>query len=388
MKLSSSKEKNSYNEFLFKPNDDILRTPLIDGSNLPLMEHCVSLGALKGDSFFPSGTGTFIAPYLIVSAKHVITDFWSKFTSLPFKNDGEMPFSILAAQFPKGKPPIVWIVDCVSFNADTDIVYLKVSPYINADRYKFHSFPTIQFNPPKEGSKLICFGYNKTTGTIKNKIIRLRAAASISQGTVTQVFGERLDSSMKPFPVLVTDAKIDGGMSGGPCFNEKGQLCGVNTSGWTFASSDEIPISYVSLIWASVGIKIKATFIKSKQLSLKDEYRIFDLCKAGYVNSLSYDQIIFSPNRGHISLAHDGPHFKRMITYELKEEYYNSLLFLKKYYKLKGIERPIDNSIAKFLLFRIVKKIFFKLIRPFNMRRLNKKIAVLTLFSQKKALHG
>jgi V8-like Glu-specific endopeptidase len=49
------------------------------GLNSPITEFALPLTARKGNEFFPSGTAVVIAPYLALTAKHVIEDYWIRF---------------------------------------------------------------------------------------------------------------------------------------------------------------------------------------------------------------------------------------------------------------------------------------------------------------------
>lgn len=62
---------------------------------------------------------------------------------------------------------------------------------------------------------------------------------STSIGIVTDVFPEKRDSSLLSFPSYDVEAHFIGGMSGGPIFNEAGELCGLICSGY-----DDAPVAY------------------------------------------------------------------------------------------------------------------------------------------------
>ncbi|MEO8000663.1 MAG: trypsin-like peptidase domain-containing protein [Arenimonas sp.] len=58
----------------------------------------------------------------------------------------------------------------------------------------------------------------------------------IGFGIVTDLYPDGRDSVMLPFPCFQSDMPIYGGNSGGPVFDEKGRICGINCS--SFGGSD------------------------------------------------------------------------------------------------------------------------------------------------------
>lgn len=355
--LSSSK---IYNEFLFKPDEIRPMNIIIDiEGNSPIMEYCVLLGALKGKTFIASGTGTFIAPYLIITAKHVIEDYCIKFNKTPIQKSTNIDFEIIAAQFVKGKPTVTWYATCINYNNSTDIAYMQVIPYKNANNYKFHTFPTIQFSPPKIGSKLICFGYRKTKANVNN-IVWIRGSASVSKGEVIEIHEEKRDNFSLFFPCIHTNAAIEGGMSGGPVFDEHGYLVAINTASMNFNSSKEEPLSYVSLIWASVGLKFNLDYKDQDKIRLRRECTMLDLYRSNYIHSKSHNRIVIYPNGGHISLGRDSSFFYYLDKFNIlniKDKYYNDLLLLKRHYKIKNKNVKINYTHAILLFIRMLRKI-------------------------------
>ena len=79
---------------------------------------------------------------------------------------------------------------------------------------------------------------------------------AISKGVVREVHPEYRDKGMLSFPCFRTDARFDPGMSGGPIFDETGNVIGVvSASSGTLDSSSHT--SYGSLIWPIFGCTIE-----------------------------------------------------------------------------------------------------------------------------------
>jgi hypothetical protein len=104
---------------------------------------------------------------------------------------------------------------------------------------------------------------------------------------VLEVFPLRRDDSLLHFPSFSIDARFDGGMSGGPIFNEKGQLCGL-----VCACLDPAPgqrhISYGASLWPAMYLNVDFT---TPGLSASAPYPIFDLIAGNFIHAVGWDTI-------------------------------------------------------------------------------------------------
>ena len=78
------------------------------------------------------------------------------------------------------------------------------------------------------------------------KSIPINFAVRLSFGKITAIFEEMRDRVMLPFPCIQTDVSIYGGNSGGPMFDMRGRICGINCT--SFGGNDiafHIPIQSV-----------------------------------------------------------------------------------------------------------------------------------------------
>ncbi len=257
------------------------------------------------------GTGFMIAPDgLMITAKHVIQDAWSKrvrkinkqghfsdhcdsyalyVTNERHSDDEKMHFG--------GLLPI----DKAWFKEELDIAYCWLRPLTqNGERIRF---PACQLSPgiPKVDERIIGFGYYKMEGrelqqdTSGDLLAHYSQNTAHSAGRIIAVFPERRDSGMLNFPCFHTDARFDHGMSGGPVWNEKGYVCGVICSSTPQVEDDQRHISYISLLWPAMGTEIEVAIDDEKP-----EMRfVYELATKGLIktdDTINNIRIITTPN--------------------------------------------------------------------------------------------
>ena len=79
-------------------------------------------------------------------------------------------------------------------------------------------------------------------------MIELRSDGQANFGPVECVFDFFRDKVMLPCPCFEISATFGPGMSGGPVFNEQGEICGIVSSGIAGTSS-----SYATTLWPSLS---------------------------------------------------------------------------------------------------------------------------------------
>lgn len=74
--------------------------------------------------------------------------------------------------------------------------------------------------------------------------------ARVGFGTVTERFPNGRDAVMLPFPCFQTDMPVYGANSGGPVFDEKGRVCGINCTSYEGADiSFHVPLKGALELW-------------------------------------------------------------------------------------------------------------------------------------------
>jgi hypothetical protein len=222
----------------------------------PITEFGIALASKRDNYYWACGTAVIVAPHLAITATHNVQDHWEK-------NQGKWPeagdvtggFSLFAFQVPEGGEACLWTVPRLWNSPHTDITFLKLIPgSVSAASYRWRQ-PKLNALPPDVGSRIAAFGYHSSKiepGTP----VQWHHKLSNSFGTVKDVYVERRDSVLRKYPCFSTDARFDGGMSGGPVFNEAGELCGLICSGIDAFDAQDQHTCYVSTLWPSL-----ATFI-------------------------------------------------------------------------------------------------------------------------------
>ncbi len=231
-----------------------------------ITETAFPLAAERNGIYYSSGTATVIGPGLAVTAKHVIQDFFDQYENIKRfdSNSSERTgtFSINALNFlNEGKHGIIWAVNKVYYSMLSDIAILYFGQGRNVPPDYRWKFMKMDLTEPKIGEKIAAFGYHSTElKLVEENQVNWKITPATSTGQIVEIFPERRDNSRLNFPCFQTNARFDGGMSGGPVVNEAGKLCGIICSNLPPMESEEEHTSYVSLLWPSMLTKIDLPF--------------------------------------------------------------------------------------------------------------------------------
>ncbi|MEK6299180.1 MAG: serine protease [Acidobacteriota bacterium] len=262
-----------------------------------MREATLALMAVADGHWFASGTATIIGPRLAVTAKHVVEDYEQRFGKC----------SVLAANVLEGgKEGALWSVSNCYSSPFTDIALLFLSPVKGsekAENYEWAVCPMMNLEPPEVGSGVWGFGYpnsevnhlsseneEQPSPTMK---IKWSDRPSITTGTVIEVYFVSRDISKMPFPGFQTDARFDGGMSGGPVFNENGELCGIIGSGYAPYEQGDRWASFVSSLWPLMALQLKVPIPGNEAI---DTYLLADLANAKYIRTLNLNKVTIELN--------------------------------------------------------------------------------------------
>jgi hypothetical protein len=82
-------------------------------------------------------------------------------------------------------------------------------------------------------------------------------------------------------------------MSGGPVFNENGELCGIISSAYEPYEKGDQWASFVSSLWPLMGLQLD---IPIQGNELMNAYLLADLANAKYIRTLNLDKVLIERN--------------------------------------------------------------------------------------------
>lgn len=270
------------------------------------------------ENVYASGTGVVIAQNLVLTAKHVFDDFAEKWRLPNADNKGEVStdsfniWVVFMSNHP-GELYHVYSVAQVYICMYSDFVLFHLNPFDKVGKgHKYFQIP-LSLVVPKIGERIVAFGFPKSKVTVTKdhqgvSHIEVNDEPSVSVGEIKEIYPERRDSFMLPFPCVRTNARLEGGMSGGPVFNDNGMLIGVVCAGTDCLDGEE-PISYVALLWP-----LMSTLIIDKD----SKYPLFDLAKKSVVKAEGLEHIMLSKTENEnlleVSYNRDISRVKRIFT--------------------------------------------------------------------------
>lgn len=229
----------------------------------PITGFAIAIASFHSGFYWASGTAMIIAPYLAITAKHIVDDHWRQHHGSPLptgRTEVTGAFLLFAFQAPADGPPCLWSVQRIWSSNITDISILRLVPTSDSAK-QFVGWMRIRINllPPAVGSKIAAFGYHDSR-IEPGDSVQWHSIPSNSHGVVTKIHHKRRDKARLTWPCFETDARLEGGMSGGPVFNSLGELCGLICSSMPPSSSGEPHSSWITSLWPMLGIVVHADF--------------------------------------------------------------------------------------------------------------------------------
>lgn len=178
-------------------------------------------------------------------------------------------------------------------NSDIAIMYMEVAEVFGEEVW---TPPTINLSHVSIGEAIVGFGFNEHT-VKKGEMGEYAFDGKLSQtiGTIDRVFDDpRNEENLVRCPAVRTDARVDGGMSGGPVFDAQNELVGIwSQSSSTSAFSDEPGYSHAVSLWPMMGHPLDYNIVKPFD---KGAFTLLDMVRRGYINARGWQhaQLIYS----------------------------------------------------------------------------------------------
>lgn len=261
-----------------------------------IMDQVMPLIAFEGRNGIVAGTCVLIAPYLALTARHVVEAIHSHFGRDAWK-DKNVNLDVYPIQFNTGR---IWYVSQVFAWVGTDIAFLRLQPRSEQAKSPAQEFLKITVDPPAIDSEITALGYPKTEIAVERNdhevtALKLNIGPTISTGNVTEIHRSLRDKSMLNFPAFSVNARFPAGMSGGAVFNDKKELCGLVCSGLEDHHGANEDYSNAVSIWPSMLIKMKfnsGDYLPDR-LEPDRQYFALELAQRGYIKVLGHERIEF-----------------------------------------------------------------------------------------------
>lgn len=216
---------------------------------------------MVGKEMLPIGSGFFVAPYIALTARHVLDELSQRFhgCTLP-EIEGNLDFGVDFAVVHPKHGLMKWAVMGYGYTNTIDIIALLVEirdPLQLPDDFNWDELPTLSLAQAVKGERISALGFPQSVHKFDvTNGAQIRIDPHESKGTITEIHELRRDRTMLPYPCYETDARIDGGMSGGPVFDSKNNVCGVVNSSFELGGEDGSAISFVAALWPCVGLTL------------------------------------------------------------------------------------------------------------------------------------
>lgn len=273
-----------------------------------IAEMVISLGAEHDGDILVSGSAVIVNRYLAVTASHVIDDYFERIEGRAPTHGHHASFAVTAIQTLKeGAEAAVWTIDKIWMASWTDIAFIRLHPVSDtAATYEWRGRLRMNALPPPIGTRVAAFGYHSGSVSVDEagEIVRWTDRPTSTYGLVSRVFEQSRDSIRLPFPCFEIDARVDGGMSGGPVFNPSGELCGILCSTFPASGGDDRHTSYAATLWPALATPID---MDVEGLPASKTRAALDLAAHGALLVKNWDRVQLTStadrNGSHVSLA-------------------------------------------------------------------------------------
>lgn len=197
----------------------------------------------------------FSVQNIVLTAKHVVTDPVIQVRDDPDRgvvDDPNMELVAIWFSNPRVSPVKYYFRDIsrlwVHPTADLALGKLTTLRHKVTGEMLTDKVPAVDFSLPQPGQMISTFAYPDIRGQSAIDVIRRAHLTTNGRaGRVSKIYPKHRDSTFLPAPCCEAYLDVRGGMSGGPVFNEKGLLCGINATG-VDGSGGGPPIAHFSLL--------------------------------------------------------------------------------------------------------------------------------------------
>lgn len=200
----------------------------------------LTLCSKNDDDLQAWGTAFLVAPGIAITAAHVVTDYEKK---------GRLDPGSLFLMGGRNGQLVIWNVIHAQIPELGDVAVLSIEPRFEHEWPLEIEFFRITAKSPTVGERVSTIGLKASKDSFDHEepvVIH----GIVSAGEVLDFYADRKDRAPHFGATLTTI----GGMSGGPVFDKKGDVCGVVTS--SVATSDSEYVTFATLLWGALHFQV------------------------------------------------------------------------------------------------------------------------------------
>jgi len=226
------------------------------------------------------GTGFFISVYgVFATAAHVVEHILDPDGNPPVDKDGNSLAGLCTFHFIPPNQFIPREINYVVYSKRDDVAVGTVNNFLDQNTGKpfRNKVMTLTTRVPEVGSNIASWAYPNSEATFDGKKGSLSIWPKVYEGKIEDEHREGRGGIL-PGRCYQTNLGFEGGASGGPVFEENGQVFAVNSSAFDGIAKD---LAYVSHIQPIGGLKLARVQIKDGVE--KENIAIHELISQGFV---------------------------------------------------------------------------------------------------------
>ena len=182
------------------------------------------------------GTALSIRNGVLITAKHILDE------TRDATEHTNINRNLCALQVLPNSDHVKWEITHMVVHEDADLAVLFAEQNSNRNSHVVPQF-SISRRAPQRGEWIVAHGYVKGELNVISRspdgggVMEISNKCQTSFGVVKEVYEDSRDSIMLPCPCFEVSGRFSPGMSGGPVFNRKAELCGIVSTGIEGAKS-------------------------------------------------------------------------------------------------------------------------------------------------------